>query len=192
VAWLDLRPALRRARERELVYRPCDSHWNDRGAHAGYTAILEALADRFPRLKAWPRQRFADTEAVADDADLARMLGLASPPRERWLGLSPLAPRRAVAADPGVPWAGKRRRQQEAPAAWTVADPGLPSAVVLHDSFGIAMRPFLAEHFRHSLHLWQRTLEADVLERERPDLVIQELGERLLQGPPDAEEADGG
>jgi hypothetical protein len=183
VPLLDLRPVLRRARERELVYRPCDSHWNDRGAHAAYETILGGLADRFPRLKPWPRERFAETEAEADDADLARMLGLASPPREHWLGLSPRTPRRATSADPGVRLTG-RRRPQEAPAAWTVAEADLPTAVVLHDSFGVALEPFLAEHFRRSLFLWQRTLEPDVLQRERPDLVIQELGERLLQGPP--------
>jgi hypothetical protein len=193
VPFLDLRPALRRAKEREPVYRPGDSHWNDLGAHAAYERILEALAGRRPPLRPWPRGRFTATPA-ATASDLGMMLGLPSPPRDEWWELAPRTPRRAALADPGMSAASERRLVPEPAVAFTVADPALPSAVVLYDSFGLAVRPFLAEHFRRSLFLWRTTLEPDVLDRERPDLVIQEMCERFLQGappfgPPDVEDA---
>jgi hypothetical protein len=193
VPFLDLRPALRRAKQREPVYRPGDSHWSDLGAHVAYERILEALADRRPELRPWPRERFTATPA-ATDSDLGLMLGLPSPPPERTWELAPRAPRRAALADAGLSAHSRRPPVPEPAAAFTVADPALPSAVMLYDSFGLAVRPFLAEHFRRSLFLWRTTLEPDVLDRERPDLVIQEMCERCLQGappfgPPDVEDA---
>ena len=40
--FLDLRPALLAARGRELVYHRTDTHWNDAGAYAAYSAIVAA------------------------------------------------------------------------------------------------------------------------------------------------------
>jgi hypothetical protein len=163
VAFVDLRPALRQAREKEQLYRQCDSHWNDLGAHAAYQRVLAAL-----EMDATPREGFCAAPRTTDGADLARMLGLPRPPSERWVGLEPQHPRRAHAIDGGT----------------EVDDPDLPRALVLHDSFGEALVPFLAEHFRRTRFIKQQTLSDDLLDRERPDVVIQELCERFLQGAP--------
>jgi hypothetical protein len=177
---LDLRPLLRQARQRELIYRLGDTHWNDRAAHAVYEAILTPLAERFSTLKPEPRERFTEHRVVCEGGDLAGMLGLAATPRDERIELTPLTPRRAVRADAGMQLREKRRREQEPPSAWEVDDASLPRAVVLHDSFGLNLKPFLAEHFRRSLFLWLPTLDEEVLQRERPDVVIQEVCERFL------------
>jgi hypothetical protein len=52
-------------------------------------------------------------------------------------------------------------------------------AFIVHDSFLNAVQPFLARHFRRSLFVrW--LFPAAVIAEERPDVVIEEMTERLL------------
>ena len=61
----------------------------------------------------------------------------------------------------------------------------LPQALVLRDSFGEALIPFLAESFRRTVYVWQDapTFDRDLVVKERPDVVIQEMVERKLAHP---------
>src|SRR5262249_47950937 len=71
------------------------------------------------------------------------------------------------------------------PFAMVQADPRLPRAVMFCDSFTQAMFPFLAEHFHRIAFIWQYfpTFDTAVVEREKPQIVIQELVERKLLYP---------
>ena len=51
---------------------------------------------------------------------------------------------------------------------------------MLRDSFGSALVPFLAEHFRRSAFCWEYDFDTDLIEREHPDVVIQEMAGRKL------------
>jgi hypothetical protein len=42
----------------------------------------------------------------------------------------------------------------------------------------------IAGHFSYSVFTWQHGFDASLIERERPDVVIQELTERWLLGGP--------
>jgi hypothetical protein len=57
----------------------------------------------------------------------------------------------------------------------------IPSAIVLRDSFGEALIPFLAAHVGNATWLWTYDFPAAEIERERPSLVIEELVERKLR-----------
>ncbi len=59
---------------------------------------------------------------------------------------------------------------------------------MFRDSFGTALLPFLAEHFARIRFDWiDERFDADVVESEKPQLVIQELTERfLMRDPPKA------
>jgi hypothetical protein len=59
-------------------------------------------------------------------------------------------------------------------------DPGLPRAVVYHDSFTNWIIPALSEHFRRIVYVWDYKIDQALLERERPDVVIQAIVERSL------------
>ena len=56
---------------------------------------------------------------------------------------------------------------------------GLPRAVMFRDSFASWLIP-LSENFSRITYSWQYTFEYDTVERERPDVVIQEMVERAL------------
>jgi hypothetical protein len=59
---------------------------------------------------------------------------------------------------------------------------------MFHDSFGLSLQPFLSERFARIVYSsgsgdWRRNFDPGLVERERPQVVIQEIAERLLVAP---------
>ena len=66
---------------------------------------------------------------------------------------------------------------------YACSKPGLPRAVILRDSMAIPLIPLLAENFSRVVFASTRKLDRALIERERPDIVIEELVERSLHAP---------
>jgi hypothetical protein len=188
VSVVDVREDLRRAKVRERVYCRTDSHWNDRGAFVAYQAIVKALARWFPALAPLPRAVFEDVARQEPGGDLATMIGLRHALREDALRLNPRFRPRATPADPAM--TSRKRPSRRAPWAVETGDVSLPRAVMLRDSFGGALIPFLSEHFQRILYLFTDELRPPIVERERPDVVIMEFVERRLTSAPPANPPD--
>ena len=183
VAFIDLRPALRAAKAHDRVYYRTDSHWNYNGALVGYDAIMREVQrtlppDRLPGIV--PPQRPAYIPGVDFySGDLIAMLGLPGHIREedvaplgKILGDTGSRCAKPVAADPlsGVE-------------TYLCNRPGLPRAIVYRDSMAIPLIPMLAENFSRVLFVSSRKLDPALIEREKPDVVIEEMVERTLHGP---------
>jgi hypothetical protein len=175
---LDVRAALLEAKRRERIYHATDSHWNDRGAFVGYRAVAGVLSGWFPAVQPLPRSAFLDVCRDEPGGDLAQMIASEDVFREEALRLEPLSPWRARRVGE-VPLPADCR-VQFAPHAQECDDPTLPRAVVFHDSFFWALEPLLSEHFRRAVCGWTDDFSREVVHRERPDVVIQELVERKL------------
>jgi hypothetical protein len=179
---LDLREPLRQAKAHERLYHFTDAHWNDHGGYIGYRRIVEALATWFPGMEPWPRSDFDEVVEHDDGGDCALMMGLKKELSEDYENLKPRRRLRTQGTAEGFPpdpaWMAQ-------PFAMFQADPGLPRAVMFCDSFTFSMYPFLSQHFQRIAYLWQTfpTFDTSVVEREQPDIVIQELVERKLQYP---------
>ncbi|GFK93702.1 putative alginate O-acetylase AlgJ [Fundidesulfovibrio magnetotacticus] len=177
IPFLDLRPVMLRAKAVRQAYWKTDSHWNEWGALAGCSAIVEKLRERFP---AMPPLDPAAYTAVAENTpggDLAAMMLLENQLPEANVRMVPHAPHRAHDAPP-PPWKDPadlpgRRRIVKA-----VDDNSLPRALFFRDSFGSQAIPFLAERFRRSVFLWTHRFNPGVVLAERPDVVIFEAAER--------------
>jgi hypothetical protein len=183
LAFIDLRPALRAAKARERVYYRTDSHWNYNGATVGYDAIMREVAralppGRLPGVVPAPQPPYVAGKDYYS-GDLVTMLGLA-----RWIREDDVAPLGKVLAD-----AERRcaRRVEPDPAPGTelyvCARAGLPRAVVLRDSMFNPLIPIFAENFARVLFVSSRRLDTSLIEREKPDVVIEELVERSLHAP---------
>ena len=174
---VDLRPALSHARVSERLYHRTDTHWNDRGAFAAYQQIVEALRSQAPAVPpAWPRSDFDEVPSLTDGKDLAGMIGLTHVLREDDLTLVPRRRRLARIVEP-------IGRDPRAPADRVVTEiPGssLPRAVIFRDSFAGALIPFLSEHFRRAVYVWQNDFDSNLIRAEHPDVVIQEIVGRHL------------
>jgi alginate O-acetyltransferase complex protein AlgJ len=174
---LDLRPWLVEARARERIYHQTDTHWNDRGALPAYQRIIAAVRARLPSTPpAWTRDDFEDAERTVEGLDLAGMMGLKRVMREIDLALVPKRPRRARVVEP----AGAEPMDELGRLVTEVADPSLPRAVIFRDSFASRLVPFLSEHFSRAVYVWQNDFDANLVEQEHPDVVIQEIVGRHL------------
>lgn len=174
---VDLRPALFNGKPLERLYQQTDTHWNDRGALLAYQQIITAVRARVPRTPAaWTRDDFTSAERSIEGLDLAGMMGLKRVLRETDLTLVPTRPRRARVIEP----AGGSPTDEEGRIVTVIDDPSLPRAVIFRDSFVSRLVPFLSEHFSRAVYLWQNDFDADVVTREHPDVVIQEIVGRHL------------
>ncbi len=177
IAVVDARPALFEGKAGERLYQKTDTHWNDRGAFLAYRAIIEAVrAQNTAVPPAWTRDDF--DAAVRDEPgmDLAGMMGLTRALRETDLVLVPKRARTAVVVEPrgAAPTAEEGRLVTEIPGS------RLPRALIVRDSFTSRLVPFLSEHFSRAVYLWQNDFLPDDVEKERPDVVIQEIVGRHL------------
>lgn len=90
-------------------------------------------------------------------------------------------------------------RKQKDMSSWRYTNPKLAGGrklVMIRDSFADACVPILTEAFSESVFLWTNPKDpqfesaaASVIERERPDIVIEEKVERRLLEVPNPAEA---
>lgn len=62
-------------------------------------------------------------------------------------------------------------------------------AVIFHDSFGKSLYPYLASNFKPSVFVWSNDFNPEIIKKEKPDIIIQQLVERrLFNSKPNLEE----
>jgi alginate O-acetyltransferase complex protein AlgJ len=200
---LDLRAALLAAKADGPVFLSTDTHWNDHGAFVGYTALMERLRAWYPQLTLRGAAGFHQLRTGLWNGDMALMYGLYDVLTERstqWAPTTPLLSREVDSTGHAPPGASRYVEFE------TPSNPAAPRAVVFHDSFFATpperqtveppagafkpqtptfyLRALMAESFSHSAFTWQYDLDPQLIEREHPDVVIEEMVERrLLYGP---------
>jgi alginate O-acetyltransferase complex protein AlgJ len=181
---LDLRPAMLKAKGTEKyqpIYFKNDSHWNFVGGRRATSVIVNAIADWFPSLSSVSDKDTQVVRSELENGDLAGMLGLKGYLKEEQVLLVPNGnfswhdskdmPRPPI----DVP-----HRSRE-PFATEVDNPHLPKAVALRDSFFQTVKFYLSNYFRRISYYWQlQEFPAEAIEKEHPDIVIQEIVERFL------------
>lgn len=181
---VDLRGDLLEAKSNGQVYFSGDTHWNEKGAFIAYHSVMDAIWSTINDDRLAPRSLtdYQSVEAIRKGGDLAKMIGLADDIEERYNRLDPLFMR--CAQEEALPnYMDRDWKPFPAPVAFTCSTASL-RLVMLHDSFGKRIRPFLAENFRKSVFVWQYQLPGDVFKaiilKERPDLVVEEIVERMM------------
>jgi hypothetical protein len=175
--WLDLVPILTSQKGTDLgdgaLYSPLGTHWQHRGTLAVYRALLERIARRLPTLRA------------LDEADLQ----LVPAPRlyDSWArrmyveDLYPATPLEPLPRHPLAALVAERSRHGPGSVRrTTVDDPGLPRAVLFHDSFGPYLERLLAEHFGSLVCVWGGQPEKDLVDRLKPNVVVELIVERNM------------
>jgi len=178
---VDLRPALRRAKTAHEVYLRTDTHWNGRGAFASYQAIVGELSKSFPAVEPMSAADCTVTTRPFSEGDLAFLMGLGNQYGEEAPYVAPRVPAFRLEGDLSVITAR--------PVISERAGAGLPRLVMFRDSFATALIPLLSQHFSRAVYStgYQHRFDPALVERERPDVVLQEMGERFLALDPPAE-----
>ncbi|HIK08810.1 MAG TPA: hypothetical protein IGS52_00840 [Oscillatoriaceae cyanobacterium M33_DOE_052] len=180
-AVIDLRDILLAAKSNYRIYHRTDSHWNKPGVFTAAGEIIKYLAAWFPQLKPLRITDFDQEIIYRDGGDLANMLGLKDVVREEVLKFSPRLPPLARPVAPEI--ARPDLAEDKQPFAMATGDRRLPRAVMFHDSFALNLAPLIAEKFQRIVFLSEYEFDLQVIDKERPDVVIQEMVERQLMAP---------
>ncbi len=173
--FLDLRPALFAAkagdRPEDWVYTRMGTHWNGRGGHAAYAAIVARLQADFAALVPVPAGSSRAVEATGATDSLATQLYLA-----RWIHQRQYAlelPERGYEV---------QRASTYNPGAQLVTrkDIDAPRLLWVHDSFGPFLEALLCESFAFVEAHWTHDLPVEAVLEARPDVVLETYVERLL------------
>jgi hypothetical protein len=178
--YVDLRKSLREAKVHEPVYYRTDSHWNYLGAIVGYRAIMTEVQRSLgtARLPMIAPPDMPPYVAGVDTyrGDLARILGV--PWRYDEADVAPFA---KVLGDPSKRCARRiDDGKDDGFEIYACARAPELRAVVYRDSMAIPLIPLLSENFRRVVYVGSRRLDPALIEREHPDVVIEEFVERNL------------
>lgn len=166
---LDLRPVLNPHRA-ESIYHDSDTHWNANGAFLGASAIVERVRPWFPPLGPLSRSDYDVTQSRKGGGDLSLMLSMPDDFSD-------------------IEWNFRRhddaKRQLVAEYVHRVYEqPGghPPRVVLLGDSFGFELAKLLSDVFGRLHYFYSAKVgyDRELIETERPDLVVLVLVERFL------------
>lgn len=178
---LDLRPSLLAAKGSESLYLVADMHWNNLGSFIGYQSLVNALTNQLPELKPFRLDAFERKLVPSVGGDLARMLGREQSTVEtaNW-DIAPRPPLKTltVITDTNL-LAGKWLKGITEPTYTTNSEAKL-KVIIHHDSFGMYWLPVLGYHFNQVIFIWQNNWDMNFLERQEPDVVIDEMVERFF------------
>lgn len=169
---VDLRgPVLEAKLTEQVCYHPLGTHWNERGAYAAYRRLAKALGLEpigRDRIAFVPSQELGDNWAVKLQLD-----DVLTQEVEHAVLLEPWAARDA----------GSRLE-----ASWltTQRDGDLQRVLVFHDSFGITVQKWISEHYSEAVYVDRKSVDFDLVDRVRPDVVLHLICERFLIYWPDA------
>ena len=183
ITFIDSRDTLLKAKPVGRLYHRTDSHWNDLGAYFAHRLLMERLVQRFPAVSVHGLEDYTVTTTVGGGGDLAGLLSLRDVIHEERIALVPKFTPRTVDTvrpypDPVDPtlYPGRDMVVKE------TRDPALPKALVFRDSFSAALIPFLAESFQSAVFVWTFDWLPELVEQEKPDVVVIECVERYLTG----------
>jgi hypothetical protein len=167
---LDLRPSLIAAKKDGPTYFTTDTHWNSFGGFIAYQQIIHALQPQMPGLQPLGLDAFDRTRTVGHGGDLAVCIQQQDEMQET----------QGITFKPRWPLAAlKQTSTERATAGVATKNPDKNGkAVIFRDSFAEALVPFMGYHFNEVLYIWQPQWDKELLEEEKPDLVIDEIVER--------------
>jgi hypothetical protein len=184
---VDLRPALREARQQQDVYYKLGTHWNEYGAYIAYDTIIHTLAKDYPDLEPYSAKflRFRRNPAELlwrGDIDTARILQL------NHLSLEPTLffTRNLGEVYSTIDFPNANTTYSYHRVSW-IPDSRLPSLLIYHDSFGdVGLNNFLGLSFSKVHYIHRNSAPAflnwKTIEQFSPDIILFEIVERNLMG----------
>lgn len=180
VSILDIRSPLKNASQNARTYHRTDTHWNLLGAYIGYKEIANKMKELGFPMETNPNTPITIKEQEVEGGDLARLMGLKSELKESRITVTSFKP-------------CALRQQDGSPIMIEDIDPPgdqgtvtycnnakINSAVIFHDSFGKSLYPYLASNFKRSVFVWSNDFNPEIIKKEKPDIIIQQLVERRL------------
>ena len=163
------------------LYQKTDSHWNNNGSFLAYQTILETFKKDFKQLDIYTKKDFNITsDTVQNGGDLSGMLALKN---EYTTVNFTYFPKEYVrkTSNSHLPEYYTYDQSYKATTLVESADTTLPRFMNFHDSFTGYLWDFIPRHFSRSVFLWTFEFRKDLIEKEKPDIVLYTILERDIQ-----------
>ncbi len=171
---LDLRNVVRDGKQLHPTYLQTDTHWNFFGGFLAYQELVRRMAPLVPALKLepMPLSSFTLTNLPQPAGDVAKLLGLSVTESNGFV----LTPK------PGLPKFTSKMSPPDQPKEPKFTDnPNVKGRMIIfQDSFAMCWFPFLGYNFNEVVYLWQYDFDPAWIEREKPDIVVNEMLERFF------------
>ena len=176
---VDVRDVLLKKKLEHPVYKRTDSHWNNLGAFYASQRLVEVIREKTGephRLNELSLENFKVQQVKTKGGDLAAIMGIGEFLNdEDFTLLSTTAPFEQEVVPP--------TKDREAHIYTELADKSKLKATVFRDSFANTMYPFISSVFSQVHYISIRQIFEDVIEEDKPDIVILEFAERYLYSP---------
>jgi hypothetical protein len=160
--------ALRAARARHETYQRDDIHFTEFGAYLCYRALMATLPQCAPERTLQESELiWRQMPGVGGFGHMLQRSHYVSPRAS-----APRVAKKALVKD-GRFATGKVD-------VWETETPGLPTLVMFRTSNATAMFPMLLRHFSRIVAVATKSMLRDLIESERPDVVVTEFTERHL------------
>lgn len=177
---LDIRPAMIKAGESDLIYQKTDSHWNNNGGFIAYQEIMKRLKKDFPSVEYYNHDQYNITESVVHTGDLTTLVGVMN--YEDNLQFA-YAPKQGV-------YNGKMELLEKyqnyklgykATFSYFNSTLKQPKLMVMNDSYINYIHSFLGDHFSESHYFWTQNFDESTVDEIQPNIFIQLIVERSLE-----------
>ncbi len=174
---LDLSDSILKNKHKERLYMKTDTHWNDAGAYHASNQLLQTMQIKHPIIPRFIEEAFQKDSSTSFEQDLSRMLLLKQKEvNEEWTLAESCGTKVEKQLGNIRP---NRSKQGKYEKRYKCIDADL-KLLMFRDSFGSAMIPFLAESFGSSVYIWHSLFDKDLIEHEKPDIVVLEVVERYV------------
>lgn len=184
IDYIDLRSAILSAKKKSTydVYYHTDTHWNDIGAFHAYSAIIDKLINL--KLTNIVRMKYHDydiSNKSTSTGDLAQMIGTGIIPSETVPYMNLKREKGYHLVDLDAFYLVKINKYGDIKITEN-RNKKLLKAVIFRDSFTDGLFQYLSESFSRVVYCWfsEYSFEKEIIEREKPDIVLSILVERFL------------
>lgn len=181
---IDIFDSLRSHSEPVNLYYRLDNHWNELGGFYAARQVLLNMKKDLPALEVPDVNDVAYTSSITIKGNLNKMLGYLDVFREQEISLTPKKGYKAVQGEfgnypptPGFAYPWEYEKVKE------IKNSSKPRLLIISDSFGEAIFPFLAESFSRTCKIWdswQYKLNEDIVQGEKPDVYLLMIDEPIL------------
>jgi len=172
---IDLRDELFEAKKKNIIYFSTDTHWNEFGAFAAYTKIINSISKDFNELTPIDFKKIQPIPTKYSSGDLLGLLGFTTNKytTQYVLTLKDTVKFNLVyASDPGLP-----KNNFE---TWeTPKSSSKLKIYVVRDSFSENVKRFLLLNFARSTYAWIPVIPVNEVIEEHPDILLHETLERF-------------
>ncbi len=183
---IDLRKPLKDAKGENLLYFKTDNHWNPYGGIIASAKIIERIKNDYPSIPIPSLSDYNITQISVKGGNTAQMLNLDTKFDDISFNLEPKTEALAKEEEKvGYPVPEFFPNPWDYEHVYESHNQSLPNILVIRDSFGNAVIPFLSQSFNRSVYIfdgWNYMLNEPIVQNESPDIMIYLMLECLWDG----------